>query len=343
MAEKAEKFTLVGTGSVSAQEKIEKPALSFLQDAWRRLKKNKLAVISMWFLILLAVFSLASAAFLSQEDANRFDTDNVSTYENLPPNSGLGLPGWNGVFQFPGSDTASNVYEDQGVPEGKTFLLGTDKLGRSVGKRIIVGIRISLFVAIAAALIDLVIGVIYGLISGYAGGKADIIMQRVIEVIASVPNLIIVTMLGMLLGNGIVSIILSIGLVGWTSMARQVRNMTLSYKEREFVLAAKALGASPVTIAFKHILPNISGVIIVQMMMTIPAAIMYEAVLSAINLGVKPPTASLGSLISDAQENFQYYPYQIILPSLALVFISLAFILLGDGLRDAFDPKSSQD
>ena len=119
-----------------------------------------------------------------------------------------------------------------------------------------------------------------------------------------------------------------------------MRNLTLSYREQEFVLAARSLGESAPKIAFKHILPNISGIIIVQIMMTVPSAIMYEAVLSAINLGVKPPTASLGSLITDAQEYLQYYPYQVILPALALVLISLAFILLGDGLRDAFDPKS---
>ena len=168
-------------------------------------------------------------------------------------------------------------------------------------------------------------------------------MQRLIEIISSIPNLVIVTMLGLLLGNGLFSIVLAIGLTGWTSMARQVRNMTLSYREREFVLASRTLGEKSWKVAFKHILPNISGVIIVQIMMSIPSAIMYEAVLSAINLGVKPPTASLGSLIADAQENLQYYPYQIILPSLALCLISLAFILLGDGLRDAFDPKSSQE
>ena len=166
------------------------------------------------------------------------------------------------------------------------------------------------------------------------------VMQRIIEVISSIPNLVIVTMLGLLLGNGVTSIIISIAIVGWTSMARQVRNLTLSYREQEFVLAARSLGESAPKIAFKHILPNISGIIIVQIMMTVPSAIMYEAVLSAINLGVKPPTASLGSLITDAQEYLQYYPYQVTLPALALVLISLAFILLGDGLRDAFDPKS---
>ena len=155
-------------------------------------------------------------------------------------------------------------------------------------------------------------------------------MQRVIEVISSIPNLVIVTMLGLLLGNGVMSIIISIAIVGWTSMARQVRNLTLSYREREFVLASRALGENKFKIAFKHVLPNISGIIIVQIMMTVPSAIMYEAVLSAINLGVKPPTASLGSLITDASENLQYYPYQVVIPALALVFISLAFILLGE-------------
>lgn len=343
MAEITKKFVQVGVVDADVQEKIEKPALSFLEDAWRRLKKNKLAVIACWFLGLLITVAIASTIFVPQKSANSFDPDKVSTYGNLPPNSGLGIPGWNGVFKIPGATESSNVYKDQSVPKGKTFILGTDSLGRSVAKRLIVGIRISLLIAIAATLIDLFVGVTYGLISGYVGGWIDNLMQRTIEVISSIPNLVIVTMLGLLLGNGLFSIILAIGLTGWTSMARQVRNMTLSFKEREFVLASRTLGEKPWKIAYKHILPNISGVIIVQIMMSIPSAIMYEAVLSAINLGVKPPTASLGSLISDAIENLQYYPYQIILPSFALCTISLAFILLGDGLRDALDPKSSQE
>lgn len=253
------------------------------------------------------------------------------------------LPFWNGSIKYAGNTESTDAYKSQNVPEKVKYALGTDSLGRSVAKRIIVGIRISLLVAIAATFIDLIIGVTYGLVSGFAGGRLDTLMQRVVEVISSIPNLVIVTMLGLVLGNGITAIIISIAFTGWTSMSRQVRNLTLSYREREFVLAARSLGESPIKIAFKHILPNISGIIIVQIMMTIPSAIMYEAVLSAINLGVKPPTASLGSLISDAQENLQYYPYQVILPALALVMISLAFILLGDGLRDAFDPKSSDE
>lgn len=343
MLEERKSFQLVGVGSSDSQERIQKPALSFLQDAWRRLKHNKLAVLAMGFLVILLVFSIGSNLVVSKEDANSFNSKEVSIYRNLPPKLSSNLPFWNGTITYAGNTEANDAYADQGVPEGKTFLLGTDNLGRSLGKRITVGIRISLLIAIVATLIDLIIGVTYGLVSGFTGGKVDTVMQRIIEIISSIPNLVIVTMLGLLLGNGVTSIVISIAIVGWTSMARQVRNLTLSYRERDFVLASRALGESNVKIAFKHVLPNISGIIIVQIMMTVPSAIMYESVLSAINLGVKPPTASLGSLITDAQENLQYYPYQVLLPALALVFISLAFILLGDGLRDAFDPKSSNE
>lgn len=341
MLENQKTFQLVGIGDTNAQEKIQKPALSFLQDAWRRLKQNKLAVVAMWFLTLMLVFSIGSFFVISTDDANNFSKDQVKTYRNLPPKISDSLPFWNGHITYAGNTESNDAYADQDVPSGKKFILGTDNLGRSLAKRITVGIRISLMIAIVASLIDLIIGVTYGLISGFMGGKVDLVMQRIIEIISSIPNLVIVTMLGLLLGNGVTSIIISIAIVGWTSMARQVRNLTLSYRERDFVLASRALGESNLKIAFKHVLPNIAGIIIVQIMMTVPSAIMYEAVLSAINLGVKPPTASLGSLITDAQEYLQYYPYQVLLPALALVLISLSFILLGDGLRDAFDPKST--
>lgn len=288
-------------------------------------------------------FAIGSTFVVSTKSANKFNSEQVEVYRNLPPKISDNLPFWNGSIVYSGNTEANDAYADQSVPEETKFVLGTDNLGRSIAKRVTVGIRISLLIAVIATLIDLIIGVTYGLISGFSGGKVDTIMQRIIEVISSIPNLVIVTMLGLLLGNGVTSIIISIAIVGWTSMARQVRNLTLSYKERDFVLASRALGESNLKIAFKHVLPNISGIIIVQIMMTVPSAIMYESVLSAINLGVKPPTASLGSLITDAQENLQYYPYQVMIPAAALVLISLAFILLGDGLRDAFDPKSSAD
>jgi ABC-type dipeptide/oligopeptide/nickel transport systems, permease components len=341
MAANTEDFVIVGAQSSDANEHISKPALSFWQDAWRRLKLNKLAVISMWFLVFILGFAIISNVFVKQSDANSFDSDNVGKYKNLPPKSGLPIPAWKGTIKEPGATESTNPYADNNVK--KNYLFGTDTIGRSLGKRVIVGLRISLLVAISATLIDLLIGVSYGVFSGWKGGTVDVIMQRIIEIMSSVPNLIVVTMIGLLLGSGVTSIIIAIALTGWLSMARQVRNMTLSLKERDYVLAAKALGESSTKIAVKHLIPNMAGTIIVQIMMTVPNAIMFEAVLSAINLGVKPPTASLGSLISDAQSMLQFYPYQILIPSAVLVLISLAFILLGDGLRDAFDPRASED
>jgi len=337
-------FTLVGAKSSEEAERISKPALSTFQDAWRRFKQNKVAVVAMFVILATVVFSLVSAVLVPQKAANHFDPDETQIYGNLPPKlANLGIPGWNGYLTTPGSSSSTNVYEEQGVPDGKSFLFGTDKYGRSLAKRTIVGLRISLIIALCAALIDLIIGVTYGLISGWFGGRVDMVMQRIIEIINSIPNLIVVTMLSLLLGQGIISIIIAIGLFSWTGMARQVRNMVLSYKERDFVLAAKTLGQSTWKIAIKHLLPNVSGVIIVQIMFDIPSMIMYEAVLSAINLGVKPPTSSLGTLINDGIQSLQFYPYQLLIPAVVLSVLSLTLIFMGDGLRDAFDPRASED
>lgn len=335
--EASQSFELVGIENVAATEKINKPTLTFWQSVWHRLKKNKLAVVSLYFLVAVSIFALGSIAVVSQNSANQFNTNTGAKYKNLPPKSGLPIPFWDGTGTVLGSTEKVDVYQKNDV--SKNFILGTDNLGRSLGKRVTVGLRISLFVALAATIIDLVIGVSYGLVSAWFGGWIDIIMQRFIEIISSIPTLVVVTLLAMLLGSGVGSIILAIALTNWVGMARQVRNQTLTLKERDFILAAKTLGESGPKIAVKHLVPNMAGTIIVQVMMTVPSAIMFEAVLSAINLGVKAPTASLGTLISDAQSMLQYYPYQILIPAGVLVLVSLAFILLGDGLRDAFDPK----
>ncbi|CAH1855398.1 ABC transporter permease [Convivina praedatoris] len=341
MTKMNEAFAVVGILNHHAGENINKPTLSFWQDAWRRLKKNKVAVVSMWLLIGMLLFAMVSSFFVSQNQANAFNTNEVTRYKNLPPNVGLPIPGWNGQSKQPGASDTTNPYEQNDVSQH--YIFGTDTLGRSIAKRVVVGLRISLLVAIAATFIDLLIGVSYGVFSAWRGGWVDMVMQRIIEIISSIPNLVVVTMLALVLGSGVTSIIIAIALTNWVNMARLVRSMTLSLKEQDFVLAAQNLGESPVKIALKHLIPNMTGTIIVQIMMTVPSAIIFEAVLSAIGLGVKPPTASLGSLISDAQNMLQFYPYQILIPSAILVIVSLAFILLGDGLRDAFDPRSSEE
>ena len=166
-------------------------------------EKNKLATISLWFLAILLVFSIGSNFFVNAKDANNFNGDEVKTYRNLPPKLSDSLPFWNGSIVFSGNKEPNDVYSDQSVPKDDKFILGTDNLGRNLAKRVIVGIRISLLIAIVATLIDLIIGVTYGLVSGFLGGKIDLFMQHVIEVISSIPNLVIVTMLGLLLGSGV--------------------------------------------------------------------------------------------------------------------------------------------
>lgn len=338
------KFTLVGTKDSHDMELISKPALTFWQDAWRRLKKNKVAVVAGAVVILTVLFALISVVLVPQKAANNFNPNKVQVYKNLPPKLGnLGIPGWDGNFTTPGNTVASNVYQDQKVPEGTSFILGSDNLGRSLAQRTVVGLRISLLIAFSAILFDIFIGITYGLISGWIGGRVDNVMQRIIEIISSIPYLVIVTMLGMLFGQGVTSIILAIGLFIWTGIARQVRNLTLSWKEREFILASRTLGESTFRIMVRHLLPNMLGVIIVQIMFDIPSVIFAEATLSAINLGVKPPTSSLGSLISDGISSLQFYPFQLAVPAVVLCLLSLSFFLFGYGLRDAFDPKSSED
>ncbi|MGO2014298.1 MAG: ABC transporter permease, partial [Lactococcus cremoris] len=248
-------FTLVGSKGSDSTEKIAKPALSFFQDAWRRFKKNKVALVAMWIIAITLVFSVISAFVVPQSKANYFNPNKSQVYGNLPPKLSGDLPFWNGEFKAPGSTERTDVYKSQDVPSKDKYVFGTDKYGRSLAKRTVVGLRISLIIALAAALIDLVIGVTYGIISGWMGGKVDMVMQRIIEIIQSVPNLVVVTMLALLLGQGISSIIIAIGLFAWTGMARQVRNMVLSYKERDFVLASKTLGQSTWKIAVKHLLP----------------------------------------------------------------------------------------
>ncbi|GAB2026693.1 ABC transporter permease [Lactovum odontotermitis] len=337
-------FTLVGAKGSSANEAISKPALTFFQDAWRRFKQNKASVVALIVVCLTVLYAVVSIPAISTKDANNYNPDKMGVYGNLPPKLGnLNIPGWNGYFTIPGQTSGSDVYKEQKVPEKTSYVFGTDKFGRSMAKRLTVGLRISLIIAFAATVIAVVIGVTYGLISGWMGGTVDLIMQRIIEIINSIPDLVIITMLSLLLGQSIWSIIIAIGIFAWTGMARQVRNQVLTYKERDFILAAKTLGEPTWRIALRHLIPNISGVIIVNVSLLIPSMIMYEAVLSAINLGVKPPTASLGTMINDGLQSLQFYYFQLVEPAVVLSLLSLCFIFVGDGLRDAFDPKSSED
>ncbi|MCD2256086.1 ABC transporter permease [Agrilactobacillus fermenti] len=329
-------FKRVEHHDTASQEEIQAPSLTFFQDAVRRLKQNKVAVVSFWVLLVLIVIAMA-APIIAPHNPN---AQNVN-YANLPPKIGSGnIPGFTGKASVAGS--VSDRYAAAGVPKGTYYILGTDYLGRDLLSRIIYGTRLSIFVAFMATLFDMLIGVPYGLISGWRGKGTDMVLQRIIEIISSVPNLIVAILMLLVFKPGLTSIIIAIGFTGWITMARLIRAETLQLKSEEYILAAQTLGESSSKIAFKHLIPNMSSVIIINTMMTIPTAIFFEAFLSYIGIGIPAPNASLGTLLSDGQKTFRFLPYQMWYPSAVIVLLMLAFNLLADGLRDAFDPKSSR-
>ncbi len=239
------------------------------------------------------------------------------------------------VKKFGGVET--NVYKEQHIKDYYWF--GTDGLGRDLFSRVWLGTRVSLYIAFLAAIIDMVIGVTYGLISGFKGGQVDNVMQRILEVISGVPNLIVVILMLLIMKPGILSITIAMVITGWIGMARVVRGQVLKLKGQEYVMASRTLGASNGRILLKHLLPNLSGVIIINTMFTIPSAIFFEAFLSFIGIGLQAPDASLGTLIEDGYKTFQFLPHLMIIPCLVICIILVACNLIGDGLRDAFDPK----
>ena len=323
------KFQPLQKNTKEEREAIAAPSLTFFQDSWRRLKKNKAAVFSIVLLLIIIAISIITI-FVSPHDPT---AQNVK-FTNLPPKiPGLNLPGLNGYAMVGGE--LVDKYAAANVPEGTYYLLGTDG-------RLFVGTRISLLIAFIAALLDIIFGVTYGLISGLLGGRVDNIMQRFLEILSGIPNLVVMILMLVVFKPGIFSIVAAMAITNWIPMARIVRAQTMKLKDQEFVLAATTLGESRMKIAMKHILPNISSVIIVQMMFSIPSAIFFEAFLSFIGLGLKPPSASLGMLLSDGYKTFLFLPYQMWVPAVTLSVIMIGFNLLADGLRDAFDPKMKE-
>jgi oligopeptide transport system permease protein len=243
---------------------------------------------------------------------------------------------------FDGYDQYGNdVYKNKGIKENYWF--GTDDLGRDIFTRTWSGARVSILIGLLAAVIDMVIGVAFGGISGFFGGRTDTIMQRIAEVLMGIPYLIVVILFILIFKNpGILSIALAMVITGWVSMSRIVRGQMLKLKNQEFVLASRTLGATNTQLIAKHLIPNIMGPIIVMMMFTIPSAIFSEAFLSFIGLGIAPPKASLGSLVSDGFKSLQTFPHMMIIPAVVISLLILSFNLIADGLRDALDPKMSK-
>lgn len=302
MAVSNELFIPMKKEYVSA-EAIVRPKLSIWQGAWLRLRKNKLAILALVIILILAV--LASL----------------------------------GSVITPYSYSKQSLFESNQAPSNKHWF-GTDELGRDVFSRIWFGAKISLFIGLMAALIDLCIGVIYGGVSGYVGGTVDNVMMRIVDILYGIPYLLIVILLMVVMGPGLVTIIVALSATGWVGMARIVRGQVLQLKTSEYVLAAHTMGAKVPYIIRKHLLPNMMGIIIVQVTFTVPSAIFAEAFLSFLGLGVQPPLASWGVMANDAVPTIlSGHWWRLFYPAFFISLTMLAFNIVGDGLRDAFDPK----
>ncbi|HYE82207.1 MAG TPA: ABC transporter permease [Clostridia bacterium] len=288
--------------STGENEKINRPVSSFWKDSWRSLLKHRTASVSLFVILIIMFFALAGP-YMSEY--KYYETNFEETYK---------------------------------APNG-THWFGTDKFGRDQWTRVWQGTRISIYIALLAATLDLLIGVTFGAVSGYFGGKIDSIMQRIIEVLVGIPRLIVVILLMMFMKPGILTITIAMVFTGWVSMARIVRGQILKLKGMEYVLAARALGASNFDIIFKQLFPNMLGIIIVNMMFTIPSAIFTEAFLSFIGLGLQEPLASLGVLINDGYQSMRNQFYLLLYPAIVIIFLMIGFNILSDGLRDAFDPR----
>lgn len=296
------------------REGIARPSVTYWKDAMNRLFKNKVAVVCL-FIIVLLILSCALIPLFSPFESRE---------QHLAETN-------KGFF----TACTDSRYEGQNA----THVFGTDKLGRDLLTRAFEGGRVSLMIAFAAVFVNLIIGMIYGGISGYFGGAVDNVMMRIVEVINGIPYLIVVILLMMVLPKGIFTMVVAYATVGWTGMARLVRGQALSLKNQEFVVAAEAMGASAWRIITKHLLPNALSVIIINVTLAVPSAIFTEAFLSYIGLGVPVPQPSWGMLAQEGAQVFQLYPTQLWIPAIAISLTMLSFNLLGDGLRDAFDPR----
>lgn len=313
------------------EPEMQRESKNFWQDAWAQLKRNKLAVVGMIGLIIIILLALIGP-LLSSHDYAEQDVERRNLPAKIPVLDQIPF------LPFDGEGAQGvDAYKEAGVKEN--FWFGTDQLGRDLWSRTWQGAQVSLFIGVVAALLDIFIGVVYGAISGFFGGRIDNVMQRIIEVFASIPTLIVVILFVLIFEPSIWTIILAMAITGWIGMSRVVRGEFLKLKNQEFVLASKTLGASKIKLIFKHILPNTLGVIVVTSMFTVPNAIFFEAFLSFIGIGVPAPRTSLGSLVNEGRAMLLIHPHELFIPALVLSLLILFFYLFSDGLRDAFDPK----
>ena len=329
------------TDEEKAQQETMRESTTFFRDGMRKLFRNPLAVGSIIVLLLILITIVVAPMIVPYTYSGMVTVNGKrdKSAKNLPP------------FTY-------STLEQQAIDRGEKIfphIFGTDELCRDYFMRVVYGARVSLSVGFFASLIVLVIGLLYGSVAGYAGGKVDLVMMRIVDIIYSLPDTLMVILLSVVLdqllgqslqgtvlasiGTNMLSMFVVFGLLYCVGMARLVRGQILTIKNNEYVLAAQAMGARPRRIIRRHILPNCMSVIIISTALQIPSAIFTESFLSFIGLGVQAPMPSLGSLANSARQALQAYPYKMVFPAVGICLIVLSFNLLGDGLRDAFDPK----
>jgi len=297
-------FEVVGCDDLNS-EKINKPSLSYWQDVWRRFKGNRLAMIGLVILSII-VFMTIFGPLISGHD-----------YSNMS-------------------------YELKNQTPSAQHWFGTDDTGRDIFTRVWKGGRVSIIIGVVCTAVMFLIGASLGAVAGFKGGLVDDVIMRLVEIIGSLPYLVIVILISLAMGRGMFPLIFAMTIVSWGGTARMVRGQVLQIKNMEYVLAARALGADSTRIILRHLLPNAMGVIMVSITFAIPGFIFSEAYLSFIGIGIQPPQTSWGALASAAKQFIIFQPYQLFFPSLMIVLTMLAFNLIGDGLTDALDPKLRQ-
>ena len=360
----AEMFELVNRQRTKDEAFKTKP-IGFFKDAVTRLTKNKASIVSFW-IIALIVFLSVFAPLMSGYGFNEQNVARVNMPPRIPLLESIGVAsgarllenrqkaGLEDTSKYPeGSilevrnerevegvavvDVLVNYYKFIGA-DSEYYWFGTDYLGRDLLTRLFRGSRVSLTIAIVSVITNLIIGTIYGAIAGYYGGKVDMLMMRICEVISGIPQLVMITMFIMMFGTGLLSIILALVVRGWIGTAALIRAQFYRYKGREYVLAARTVGVRDRLLIFRHILPNALGPLITAAMLAVPGAIFAESFLAFIGLGLQAPEPSIGVLLSDGQSVLLHYPYQTLIPSLLISMLMISFNLLANGLRDALDP-----
>ncbi len=325
------------TDEEKKQQDVMGESTTFFKDGMRRLRKNPLAMGSIVVLLLIILICILAPVVVPYGYA-----EIMKGSANLGP------------FEYSASEQAQIAAGESVFPH----IFGTDSLGRDYFIRVVFGARVSLCVGVFASVLVLIIGLLYGSVSGYLGGRVDMYMMRVVDIIYSLPDMLLIILLAVVLnetlgtaiqgtilaklGVNMISLFIVFGLLYWVSMARLIRGQVLTIKQNEYVLAAKCIGTSTPRIIRRHILPNCLSVIIITTALQIPTAIFTESYLAFVGLGVSAPMPSLGSLANEARGGLQTYPLRLVFPALTICLIVLALNLLGDGLRDAFDPKLSR-